>query len=79
MRGPRLNVERRQVLQLLASSPDGVNEELLLLDHGFTRRMLTGLVRAGLAEREVVKAGGKPIEVVRVRITAVGWRAIDGN
>jgi hypothetical protein len=79
MRGPRLNVERRQVLQLLASSPDGVNEELLVLDHGFTRRMLTGLVRTGLAEREVVKAGAKPIEVVRVRITAVGWRAIDGN
>jgi hypothetical protein len=81
MRGPRLNVERRQALQLLASSPDGVNEELLFLDHGFTRRMLTGLVRAGLAaaEREVVKAGGKPIEVVRVRITAAGRKVVEGN
>ena len=29
MRGPRLSVERRQVVQLLASSPDGVNEQLL--------------------------------------------------
>ena len=81
MRGPRLNVERRQVLQLLASSADGVNEELLVLDHRFTRRMLAGLVHTGLAtaDREIVKAGGKPIEVVRVRITAAGRRAIDGN
>jgi len=49
MRGPRLNVERRQVLQVLASSPDGVNEEFVVRGHGFTRRMLTSLVRAGLA------------------------------
>jgi len=79
MRGPRLNVERRQVLQLLASSADGVNEELLVLDHGFTRRMLTGLVRTGLAteERVITKAGSKPIEVVRVRITEAGRRAIE--
>jgi hypothetical protein len=78
MRGPRLNVERRQVLQLLASSADGVNEELLVFDHGFTRRMLTGLVRTGLAavEREVIKAGGKTIEVVKVRITAAGRNAL---
>jgi hypothetical protein len=52
-----------------------------LRGHGFRRLTIVGLVSAGLAaaEREVVKAGGKPIEVVRVRITAVGWRAIDGN
>jgi len=38
--------------------------------------MLAGLVRAGLAtaEREVIKTGGKTIEVVRVRITAAGRR-----
>jgi hypothetical protein len=37
--------------------------------------MIAGLVRSGLAtaDHEVVKAGGKPIEVVRVRITAA-WR-----
>jgi hypothetical protein len=40
--------------------------------------MLAGLVRAGLAaaEREVVMAGGRAIEIVRVRITAAGRRAI---
>ena len=38
------------------------------------RRMLAGLVRAGLAaaRREVIKAGGKTIKVGRVKITAAG-------
>jgi len=38
-----------------------------------------GSGRCGLAaaEREVVKAGGKAVEVVRVRITAAGRRAIE--
>jgi hypothetical protein len=41
--------------------------------------LLVWLVRAGLAaaEREVVMTGGKAIEVVRVRITAAGRRAIE--
>jgi len=43
--------------------------------------MLVGLVRAGLAtaEREVIKTGGKTIEVVRVRITAAGRKAIESE
>jgi hypothetical protein len=42
------------------------------------RRVLAGLVRAGLAsaKHEVVMAGGKAVEVVRLRITAAGRRAI---
>jgi hypothetical protein len=81
MTGPRLTSERRRALALLASRPEGINEELLVHGHGFQRQMLVGLARFGLAtaEREVVKAGGKPVEVVRVRITEAGWRAIDGN
>jgi hypothetical protein len=37
-----------------------------------------GPVRAGLAtaELEITKAGAKPVEVVRVRITAAGRNAI---
>jgi hypothetical protein len=52
--------------------------ELLGLGHGFSRRLVAGLVRRGLAaaEREIVKAGGKPIEVVRVRIREARRRAI---
>jgi hypothetical protein len=74
MTGPRLTTERRRALELLASSPEGINEELLVHGHGFKRQMLVGLVRFGLAtaEREVV-------DVVRIRITNAGWRAIDGS
>ena len=78
MRGPRLNIERRQVLQLLASSPHGLTVKLLLT-HGFTRRMLTGLVHNGLAtaQPESMKgADGETIEVVRVRITEAGRNAL---
>jgi hypothetical protein len=59
--------ERRRALELLASSRHGANAELLVLGHGFKRRVLAGLVRAGLAaaEREEVVAGGKAVEVVR--------------
>jgi len=69
-----LNAEQRRALELLASSRHGANEELLVLCHGFSRRMLAGLVRRKLAaaEREVVKAGGKTIEVARVRMNGGG-------
>src|SRR5262245_16836333 len=61
--------------------PDGVNEGLVVRGRGFTRRMLTSLVRAGLAaaERKVMVAGGKMIAVVRIRITAAGRSAIGGD
>jgi hypothetical protein len=41
--------------------------------------MIAGVVRAGLAtaERETMKAGAKPIEVARLRITAAGREAIE--
>jgi hypothetical protein len=40
--------------------------------------MVGGLVRAGLAtaERETMKAGGKTIEIVRIRITGAGRDAL---
>jgi hypothetical protein len=51
-----------------------------VLAHGFDSDMIAGLIRTGLAiaDREIVKAGGKPIEVVRVRITAAGRKMIEG-
>jgi len=80
MTRPRLTPERRRALKLLARSRHGVNEELLVHSHGFRRPTIVGLVSAGLAatEREVVKAGAKTIEVVRVRITNAGREAIKG-
>jgi hypothetical protein len=66
---------------LLASSRDGATEALLVHGHRFNYRLLTGLVQAGLAaaEHEVMKAGGLTIEIVRLRITAAGRRAIEGD
>jgi hypothetical protein len=45
-----------------------------MLAHGFTIDLLVELVRAGLAtaKAERVVAGGRSMEVVRVRITAAG-------
>jgi hypothetical protein len=52
----RLSGEARRALELLSRSPDGVNEALLLA-HGFTRQMLTGFVRSGLASWHDRKSG----------------------
>jgi hypothetical protein len=64
----------------LASSLHGATEELLVLGYGFDSDMIVDLLRAKLAtaRREIVKAGGKTIEVVSIRITAIGWQAIEG-
>jgi hypothetical protein len=74
----RLGAEQRRALQLLASSPFGASEAIMVA-HGFTRRMLAGLVRAGLATArgKTVKAGDNAIAVGRVRITAAGRRALE--
>ncbi len=75
----RLSPKARSVLKLLASNSLGVTEAFVLA-HGFTVTMLAGLVRAGLAtaQREVVEVGGSPIKFERYRITAAGWKALDG-
>ena len=77
----RLNpAHRRRALELLASSPHGATKKLLEVAHGFDTDMIAGLVHAGLAaeEREAMKAGGKTIEVGRIRITAAGRTALEG-
>ena len=79
MTGPRLTPDRRRMLRLLARSRHGVNEELLAHGRGFRRPTIVGLVSAGLAaaERDVTKAGGKTIEIICIRITEAGRRAIE--
>ena len=73
---PRRTLE---LLTLLANSPHGATEALLVRAHGFDSDMVAGLVRARLAtvERETMKAGAKPVEVVRLQITAAGLKAIE--
>jgi hypothetical protein len=70
--------ERRRALRLLAGSPLGATEAIMLA-HGFTYTMLDALVRDGLAATpHSVHAGKRPIEVVRVRITDIGRLALAG-
>jgi hypothetical protein len=52
-----------------------------MLANGFKPQILARLDREGLATAmiaERVKNGGKTIEVIRIRITVVGRRAIEG-
>jgi hypothetical protein len=68
-----------ELLEMLAISPCGATEALLVRAHGFNNDMITDLVSAGLAtaERETTKAGAMPAEVVRIKITAAGQQALN--
>ena len=72
----RLTLEQRRALQLLACSPFGA-PEAIMLTHGFTRGTLAGLFRAGLAAAQhgTVKANRR--SVGRVTITEAGRRVIE--
>ena len=75
----RLGAKQRRALQLLAGSPFGA-AEAIMLGHGFTRRLLAGLVSDGFATArgKTVKAGGPTIKVERYLITDAGRRVIEG-
>ena len=74
-RGPK--PERRRALELLAASPDGCSEAIMLA-HGFTVDFLVELSGTGMATTwtERVVSGGRAMEVARVRITEIGRRAL---
>jgi hypothetical protein len=73
--GPK--ADRRRALELLAASPDGCTEALMLA-HGFSVELLCDLCVAGLAiaAPERMAAGGRTVEVARMRITEAGRRAL---
>jgi len=77
----RLSREQRRAMKILADAPRGVSEEVLIIAHGFSAEMLTGLVLAGLAtvvtETKTVHRG-LTIDIERVRITTEGRRTIEG-
>jgi hypothetical protein len=77
----RLSREQRRALETLADAPRGVSEEVLVITHGFSAEMLTGLVLTGLAtvvtEAKTVHRG-LTIDIERIRITTEGQRAIEG-
>jgi len=76
--GPR--PDRRRALELLASSPDGATEAIMIA-HGITVEMMVELVRSGLASAtpERVVAGKRAMQITRVRITDAGRRALAGT
>jgi hypothetical protein len=72
-----MTADERRLLELLAGSADG-STDALLVAHGFDFDLMARLVRERLATAtpERVFAGGKPVEVTRVRITDAGRRAL---
>jgi hypothetical protein len=77
-RQPKPN--RRRVLELLAGCGVEGCTEAILRAHGVTIEQVVELVRAGLAtvHADRVVAGGRTIEVARVKISAAGRRALTG-
>ena len=70
--------DRRRALELLAASPDGLPEAIMLAN-GFTVAQLAELVRAGVATAasERIVAGRDTAEVARMRITEAGRRVLN--
>ena len=77
---PHRTAEQRRALAMLQTSGRNGATQSLLTAHGFGVSMIASLVNYGLATpiREQVKAGGKMIEVAKVKITDAGRRAIEG-
>jgi hypothetical protein len=71
---PTPKQQRRRALELLEASIDGCTEAIMLA-YGFKTELLVELVNAGLATERMV-AGGRRIEVTRMRITGAGQRAL---
>jgi hypothetical protein len=74
----RVSHEQRRALKKLAGTPRGLTEHLLMA-HGFSVEMLSGLVQADLAA-VVTEPMREPRGVInmieRIRITDAGRRAI---
>jgi hypothetical protein len=73
----RLSAEKRRALAMLALSPLGFTEAIMLA-HGFTVAMLAELASDGLVtmETETVRAGRRPVKITQVQITDAGRRAL---
>jgi hypothetical protein len=68
-------IRRQRALSLLANSADG-HTEARLLSHGFTREVISGLIRDGLATANTGLVGRAPVEFVRIKITEAGRAAL---
>jgi hypothetical protein len=70
-----LSTDRRRALELLADCPNGCTEATMLA-YAIAPKTIVELVEAGLATADIswVHAGGRAVDVVRVRITDAGRR-----
>ena len=76
----RVSREQRRALEKLAGTPRGLPEHLLIA-HGFSVEMLSGLVRAELATvvtEPMREPRGVTIMVERIRITDAGRTRLEG-
>jgi hypothetical protein len=71
----KLTDEQRRALRLLARSPNGCTEALMLAYH-FTTDMLAELAVDGLLTARQERVVGRPEMVVRMQITPAGRREI---
>ena len=73
----RFDNDRRSALAVLAENPDG-RTRAMMLARGFSLALLNRLVRAGLATAHVDREerADELIEIVRVKITEAGRRAL---
>jgi len=78
----RFSRERRRALQVLAESPGGFSEEVLVGTHGFLAEMLGGPCASRVRRQWLTETGkmrrGVTIEVKLIRITDAGRMALEG-
>jgi hypothetical protein len=67
----------RRALEMLADRPDGVAEALLIA-RGLKPMLIAALIEAGLVtvDGRDVLAGGRMVEVRRIRLTVAGSKAL---
>ena len=72
-----MTIDERRLLELLADSPKGASEALLLAC-GFSRAAIVDLLHAGSVtiKPEQTLAAERPVHLTRVRITEVGRRSL---
>jgi hypothetical protein len=79
MRSSARSLERLRALRLLARCPDGCTEALMMA-YGFSVDFLAGLATDGLitAEPRAMRAAGRPMSMVWIRITDAGREVVSG-
>jgi hypothetical protein len=73
-----MTLHQRRALRRLADVPRGIAESLMLA-HGFSRELISGLVLFGLARvvTDTVRIGGETMEVELVMITHAGRQVLE--